>query len=407
MRELPQEVERLDRQLLGKLQDCRESPSHDRLHTDRVLGFARELMLRYGGDQLVVTLAVRLHDLGRQDPAKHGGESVTESCRLARRILDEVGVEYQTAQRVIDVIEDHDDISRSPRSLEAEVVRDADFLAGFGAWGILRSCMWAGESGGGVEGATRRLSRGMCERAEALVFPESRRYASTRMADVRFFLQELGQTPQLRSLARQGAYIVFEGISGSGKNTQMRLLRERLEGLGRDVVEVAEPPDPYRALRRVWASLTGGRDATSDEKVFLLLATRTHLVGETLLPALDRGAVVLSSRSYISTLVYQESGVLSREFVALCHRSMPPLDRLFLLDAIPEEAFQRLRKRADRLQGELSEYEGLELLSKHRAAYLDVCRHSLLPLQVDVVPPGSVQQTGEHVWESVSKLLMQ
>lgn len=379
--------------------------SHDRRHTDRVLAFAQQLMAAHGGDPLILVLSVRLHDIGREDKSKHGKESALESCSLARGVLAKAGVEDEVSDRVLEAIEDHDDPALRPRSLEGRILKDADFLAGFGAWGILRTCLWAGESGEGVAGATHRLRVKMPARAESLEFPESRRYADQQMLLVRVFLRELDAPPNLLEVSKPGLYIAFEGVSGSGKDTQIQLLRERIESLGRVVIEVSEPPDPYRTLRQAWQEMTETPDASAEEKAFLLLATRARLARETILPAIEAGKVVLSSRSYLSTLVYQRNQTLGTEFIAFCHRFMPAFDRVFVLDAVPSEAAQRLDRRSQRTGTGLSEYERLEMLEEHRAAFIEVCRESMLSAVVDIVPPKSIQQTADHVWKSMQELL--
>jgi len=407
MQHTTHEAREADRRILELVSELKVSSSHDRLHTDRVLTFAGELMASHGGDPLVITLAVRLHDLGRVDVSKHGQESVAESCHAAQMLLDEIGVDDATAHSIVEAIADHDDASKAPRSLEGEILKEADFLAGFGAWGILRTCLWAGESGEGIPGAVRRLSRGMPARVESLRFPESRRYADEQSSDVRFFLQSLDMPPDFQKHAHEGVYIVFEGISGAGKGEQIRLLGDRLAALGREITFVSEPPVRPSTIRRAWAAL-GNRtedDVSNDELAFLLLATRARLLRQDLLPALARGAVVLSSRSYISTLVYQETEILGTEFVAFCHRFVPPFDKLLLLDVVPDEARRRIVKRAERTRTELGEFEDLRHLEKHRLAYIDVCQRFVPPARVEVIPPGDKQETAERVWNSVKPLV--
>lgn len=111
------------------------------------------------------------------------------------------------------------------------------------------------------------------------------------------------------SPGRSGLFVSFEGIDGSGKSTQARLLAEALTGEGREVVLTREPGGSPGAeeIRRLL--LTGDPDRWSPMTELLLFnaARRDHLE-RTILPALARGAVVISDRFVDSTRVYQGRG---------------------------------------------------------------------------------------------------
>jgi len=111
-----------------------------------------------------------------------------------------------------------------------------------------------------------------------------------------------------------GAYIVIEGNDGTGKSTQVDMLAAWLRERGREVVVIEEPGSDDAAkttpvaneYRRV---LKDGQFKLDPEVNLLLFsAARRELWFHKIEPALQRGAVVLSSRSYVSTLVYQGHG---------------------------------------------------------------------------------------------------
>ncbi|QCT42253.1 dTMP kinase [Candidatus Nanosynbacter featherlites] len=111
-----------------------------------------------------------------------------------------------------------------------------------------------------------------------------------------------------------GVYIVIEGNDGTGKSTQVDMLAAWLRERGREVVVVEEPGSDDEAkttpvaneYRRV---LKDDRFKLDPEvNVLLFSAARRELWFHKIEPALQRGAVVLSSRSYLSTLVYQGHG---------------------------------------------------------------------------------------------------
>ena len=103
-----------------------------------------------------------------------------------------------------------------------------------------------------------------------------------------------------------GWFITLEGIDGSGKSTQARALADSLRRDGRDVVLTREPGGApgAEAIRRLLVE--GATDRWSPETEILLFnaARRDHLE-RTILPALARGAVVISDRFADSTRVYQ------------------------------------------------------------------------------------------------------
>ena len=103
-----------------------------------------------------------------------------------------------------------------------------------------------------------------------------------------------------------GVLISFEGIEGCGKSTQARMLEEKLSGLGLDVVLTREPGGTPIA-ERIRAILLDGKSAglTSRAEALLMVASRAQLVSEIIIPALDRGAIVIADRYMDSSVAYQ------------------------------------------------------------------------------------------------------
>ncbi|WP_296644453.1 dTMP kinase [Roseinatronobacter sp.] len=103
-----------------------------------------------------------------------------------------------------------------------------------------------------------------------------------------------------------GLFISFEGIDGSGKSTQARLLADLLRDQGRDVVATREPGGApgAEAIRRLLVEGDPARWSAETEILLFNAARRDHLE-RTIRPALERGAVVVSDRFADSTRVYQ------------------------------------------------------------------------------------------------------
>ncbi len=167
-------------------------------------------------------------------------------------------------------------------------------------------------------------------------------------------------------------FITFEGIDGSGKTTQARLLAERLRGAGREVVLTREPGGSPGAEEIRALLLEGDPERWSAETELLLFtaARRDHL--ERLIePALAAGKVVICDRFADSTRVYQgtRSGDL-RATVDALHRLMigREPDLTFIIDMEPEAGLARARGRG----GGEARFEdfGAGLQARLRAGFL-------------------------------------
>lgn len=106
----------------------------------------------------------------------------------------------------------------------------------------------------------------------------------------------------------RGLFITLEGIEGCGKSTQARLLANRLRAAGRTVTLTSEPGGTRvgRAIRA--ALLTPGRKVGALSEWLLFEADRAQHVAEVILPALERGNVVVSDRYSDSSRAYQGFG---------------------------------------------------------------------------------------------------
>jgi dTMP kinase len=139
----------------------------------------------------------------------------------------------------------------------------------------------------------------------------------------------------------RGKLIVFEGIDGVGKSSQVRRLAEALHGAGRDVVELFEPTDGPHGLELRRMAREGRRDPERERELFL--ADRREDVERNILPALRRGAVVLLDRYYFSTMAYQGAAGLDVQAIRSENEAFAPQpDLLVVLDLPVEEALRRV-----------------------------------------------------------------
>lgn len=172
----------------------------------------------------------------------------------------------------------------------------------------------------------------------------------------------------------RGLFITLEGGDGSGKTTQAELLREWLDGLGREVVRTREPGGTEVGVEVREIVLHHRGDISPRAEALLYAADRAHHVATLVRPALERGAVVLQDRYIDSSVAYQGAGRVldSREVRALSEWATEDLapDLTVLLDLDPETARGRLdasRTRYDRLEAEAAEFH-----RRVREAYLAI-----------------------------------
>jgi len=115
-----------------------------------------------------------------------------------------------------------------------------------------------------------------------------------------------------------GIFITFEGTEGGGKSTQVKLLAERLRGLGCVVRVLREPGGTPigEEIRHTLKHSECNHAMTPEAELLLMNASRAQLVREVIRPALAAGEVVLCDRFYDSTMAYQGYGrQLNKEMV--------------------------------------------------------------------------------------------
>jgi len=160
---------------------------------------------------------------------------------------------------------------------------------------------------------------------------------------------------------RPGLLIVFEGIDGTGKSTQVRLLAEALRQQGREVVTTFEPTDGPHG-RRIRELFTSRDSVSTEEELALFMADRRQHVDEVIRPALAAGQVVLSDRYYLSTAAYQGAAGLDPEAIIAANEAFAPVPDCVLLLEVP---ISLGRHRIEQLRGEvLNDFEREETLRR-------------------------------------------
>lgn len=202
-------------------------------------------------------------------------------------------------------------------------------------------------------------------------------------------------------MANTGRFISFEGIDGSGKSTQARMLAEHLRNLGHDVVLTREPGGSTGAeeIRRL--VLEGDPDRWSAEtEILLFTAARRDHLEKTIRPALAAGAVVITDRFADSTRIYQgiTRGDLRISVDAL-HDLMIGVDPdlTLLIDIDPGVGLSRAVARA----GTELRFEdmGVDVQRQMRAGFLDLAAKTPRIQLIDGA--GSADAVADLVWARV------
>ena len=168
-----------------------------------------------------------------------------------------------------------------------------------------------------------------------------------------------------------GVFVCFEGGEGSGKSTQARLLADGLREAGHDVLLTFEPGDTPvgKEIRRIVLDPATGHLADRTEAL-LYAADKAEHVEKVVLPALERGAVVITDRYVDSALTYQGVGrgldvdELER-VLRWATRDLRP-DLTVVLDVDPSAGLGRFEGR-DRIEAESHEFH-----SRARDAFLAI-----------------------------------
>jgi dTMP kinase len=156
---------------------------------------------------------------------------------------------------------------------------------------------------------------------------------------------------------KRGLFITFEGLDGSGKTTQLRLLAAVLEAEGRRVVTLRQPGgtalgDRIRSVLLDSRSEAEVGGIAAETELALMFADRAQSLHQVVLPALAEGAVVLCDRYTDSSEAYQGAGRgLGSERVlavhqAICNGVQPDLTILLLPPL--EGSLARARRRNER-----------------------------------------------------------
>jgi len=208
-----------------------------------------------------------------------------------------------------------------------------------------------------------------------------------------------------------GKFITFEGIDGSGKSTQLRLLAAKLREKDVEIVATQEPGGTPLGRRLREAFLETEEVVAPISELLLFAADRAQHVELLIKPALEKGWLVISDRYADATFAYQGAGRgfdedLVNEVIQLATGGLKPHLTLFF-DIAVETAIRRMNehKGEERVQNRMDR-ETTGFYDRVRSAYLAIAQrepHRFVPIDAN----GPIEEVHARVLDVVGPFLEQ
>lgn len=190
-----------------------------------------------------------------------------------------------------------------------------------------------------------------------------------------------------------GAFIVFEGIDGCGKDTQVSRAADYMREMGFSVHETKEPTDNPTG-KRIRAILAGTEPALSAFDFQMLYVKDREEHQEEIRKALDEGKVILGNRYFFSTIAYAAAGGLDKEHFLGVNRKFIYPDLTLIFDIPVEEACERMKYRdLDILEAKREE------MHARRSTYLELAK------TLDSIQVIDALGTPDEVWNHLKDTL--
>ena len=200
--------------------------------------------------------------------------------------------------------------------------------------------------------------------------------------------------------------ITFEGLDYSGKSTQVRLLSDRLTLQDHHVLVLREPggTEIGEKIRKMLLDKTNTGMSEASE-LFLFSASRSQLIQEVVLPALEGGMVVLCDRYYDSTTAYQGYGRgIKLDVIQTINwyatGSLVP-DLTFFLDIPIREIEKRIS--AAKTNKDRMESSGIEFYGRVREGYLQIAKNESRYRIINGLQP--IDDMHELIYQQVAEVL--
>ena len=202
-----------------------------------------------------------------------------------------------------------------------------------------------------------------------------------------------------------GKFITLEGIDGSGKTTQGIILKNKLEEFGKDVLFTREPGGVSGAEEIRNLLVKGEKDRWSNiTEILLFFASRRHHLEKVLLPAINKGKIVICDRFTDSTIVYQgRENIHLKKLIIELNKSVIEIipDLTLIIDIDPTKSLNRgLSRKSEEMRFEKF---GLEFQTTARNGYISLAKTEKRYKLID--GNNSKDKVHQMIWNKVSKFL--
>lgn len=192
---------------------------------------------------------------------------------------------------------------------------------------------------------------------------------------------------------------MFEGIDGTGKDTHLEILAEKLQNFGFNVVKTYEPWESEEALLLKRIAADGHRDITPDEEADLYLMDRFKHSKKIINPALRDGKIVLCNRYYYSTMAYQGALGADPQKIREENETLVPIpDLVIMLKVGVKEGLRRINARG---KGIAKGYEQQNYLGKVANILYNIKDPRIVT--IDTIKPK--QEVAEEVLKACRKVI--
>lgn len=145
-------------------------------------------------------------------------------------------------------------------------------------------------------------------------------------------------------MQKRGAFIVIEGLDGSGKTTQAKFLASRLSQ-NHHALLTAEPSEGRIGAFIRYSCLYDAKRLHPETEALLFAADRIDHIENEIKPALKDGRLVISDRYFFSSFAYQGSAGLNLKWIRMLNEYALKPDLAIFIDVPPETVLKRLERR--------------------------------------------------------------
>jgi dTMP kinase len=206
-----------------------------------------------------------------------------------------------------------------------------------------------------------------------------------------------------------GIFLTFEGLDGSGKTTQLRLLVNELRQRGFDVLSTCEPGGTILGKRLRESLLDEDCQVAPLAELLLFAADRAQHVQTLILPSLEKGKIVISDRYADATVAYQGAGrgfpsEIIDQTIELATGGLKP-DLTLFFNLPTEESLSRTNSRvAEGFEQNRLDKEAAEFHQKVCEAYLQIAREEPERFRI-VDAKGPINEIHKKVVEIVTQYI--